>query len=116
MDTAGNDIKIARYKELQCTLIETHQFKSVRINGNIEIQSNNPKKLMRKEPIGAEHVFEHHSARASGDIDALDDEAKAMMKSDAATFPTDFEMLHMCTETLKPAIREGINKNRQLIY
>jgi hypothetical protein len=115
-DTAGNDIKIPKYKELQCTLIETHQFKSVRINGNIEIQSNNPKKLMRKEPIGAEHVFEHHSARASGDIGALDDEAKSMIERDAATFPTDFEMLHMCTETLKPAIREGINKNRQLIY
>lgn len=115
-DTAGNDIKIPRYKELQCTLIETHQFKSVRINGNVEIISENPKKLLRKEPIGAEHVFEHHSARAVGDVGALDAEAKQMIENEAVPFPTDFEMLYMCTETLKPAIREGIYKNRQYIY
>ncbi len=115
-DTAGNDIKLPRYKELQCSLIETHQFKSVVINGNVEIQSNNPKKLIRKEPIGAEHIFEHHSARAIGDVNALDAEAKKMIEREAAPFPTDFEMLHMCTETLKPAIREGISKNRQFIY
>ena len=115
-DTAGNDIKIPRYKELQCTLIETHQFKSVRIDGNIEIISENPKRLVRKEPIGAEHIFEHHSARAVGDLDALDAEAKEMVESEAAPFPTDFEMLFMCTETLKPAIREGIFKNRQYIF
>ncbi len=115
-DTAGNDIKIPRYKELQCTLIETHQFKSVRIDGNVEIISENPKRLVRKEPIGAEHIFEHHSARAVGDMGALDDEAKRMVESEAVPFPTDFEMLFMCTETLKPAIREGIFKNRQYIY
>jgi hypothetical protein len=115
-DTAGNDIKIPRYKELQCSLIETHQFKTVVINGNIEVQSNNPRKLIRKEPIGAEHRFDHHSARAIGDIDALDDEAKKMIEREAVPFPTDFEMLHMCTETLKPAIRGGIYKNRQFIY
>ncbi len=115
-DTAGNDIKIPRYKTLQCTLIETHQFKSVRINGNVEIISENPKKLIRKEPIGAEHIFEHHSARAVGDLDALDLEAKKMIEREAIPFPTDFEMLFNCTETLKPAIREGISKNRQYIY
>ncbi len=115
-DTAGNDIKIPRYKELQCTLIETHQFKSVQINGNIEILSENPKKLIRKEPIGAEHIFEHHSARAVGDVGALDAEAKQMIEREAVPFPNDLEMLSMCTETLKPAIREGIYKNRQYIY
>ena len=115
-DTSGNDIKIPRYKTLHCTMIETHQFKSVRINGNVEIISENPKKLLRKEPIGAEHIFEHHSARAVGDVKALDAEAKEMIENEIAPFPTDFDMLFMCTETLKPAIREGINKNRQYIY
>jgi hypothetical protein len=115
-DTAGNDIKIPRYKELHCTLIETHQFKSVGINGNIEIIAENPKKLLRREPIGAENMFEHHSARAVGDLNALDTEAKQMIENEAVPFPTDFEMLFMCTETLKPAIREGIRKNLQYIY
>jgi hypothetical protein len=115
-DTAGNDIKIPKYKELQCTLIETHQFKSVRIDGNVEIIQENPRRQVRKEPIGAEHIFEHSSARAVGDLGALDAEALKMIENEAAPFPTDFEMLFMCTETLKPAIREGIYKNRQYIY
>jgi hypothetical protein len=115
-DTAGNDIKIPKYKELQCTLIETHQFKSVRIDGNVEIIQENPRRQVRKEPIGAEHIFEHSSARAVGDPGALDAEAKKMIEQEAVPFPTDFEMLFMCTETLKPAIREGIYKNRQYIY
>lgn len=115
-DTAGNDIKLPRYKTLQATLIETHQSKSVRIDGNIEIIQNNPKRQLRKEPIGAEHIFEHHSARAVGDLDALEEDALAMTEREAVPFPTDFEMIFMCTETLKPAIQEGIYRNRQVIY
>jgi len=115
-DTAGNDIKLPKYKTLQCTMIETHQFKSVRIDGNVEILSNNPKKLIRKEPIGAEHIFDHGSARAIGDVDALDEEALSMIDREAIPFPTDFEMIFNCTETLKPAIRQGIYRNRQFIY
>ena len=115
-DTAGNDIKLTKYKTLQCTMIETHQFKSVRIDGNVEILSHNPEKLIRKEPIGAEHIFDHASARAVGDIDALDDEALSMLDMEAIPFPTDFEMIYNCTETLKPAIRQGIYRNRQFIF
>jgi hypothetical protein len=115
-DTAGNDIKLPKYKTLQCTMIETHQFKSVRIDGNVEILANNPKKLIRKEPIGAEHIFDHASARAVGDIDALDKEAMSMIEQEAIPFPSDIEMIFNCSETLKPAIRQGIYRNRQFIY
>jgi len=115
-DTAGNDIKLPKYKTLQCTMIETHQFKSARIDGNVEILSNNPKKLIRKEPIGAEHIFDHASARAVGDVEALDEEALYMIEQEAIPFPNDFEMIFNCTETLKPAIRQGIYRNRQFIY
>jgi len=115
-DTSGNDIKLPRYKTLQVTLIETHQSKSVRIDGNVEIIQNNPQRQLRKEPIGAEHIFEHNSARAVGDLEALDAEGMAMIEREAMPFPTDFEMIFMCTETLKPAIQEGIYRNRQVIY
>ena len=67
-DSAGNDIKIPRYKTLQCTLIETSQHKAVTIRGQVEITQLQPEvKLLVKEPIGAENVFDHVSARAVGD-------------------------------------------------
>ena len=115
-DTAGNDIKIPKYKTLSCTVIETHQNKSVVIEGNAEFLSNNPRKLLKREPIGAENVFDHHSARAVGDIEALDDETRKLVESEYIPFPTDMQMIFNTTQTLKPAIRDAIYRNRRYIF
>jgi hypothetical protein len=114
-DTAGNDIKVPKYKTLSCTVIETHQNKTVHIEGNVEFMSNNPRKLLKKEPIGAENVFDHQSARAVGDIEALDDNAKELVKSEYIPFPNDMQMIFNTAQTLKPAIQDAIYKNRRYI-
>ncbi|MCB8994173.1 MAG: hypothetical protein H6538_01035 [Bacteroidales bacterium] len=115
-DTAGNDIKITRYKTLQCTLIETSQKKSVNIRGEVEIVELEPlKKLLVKEPIGAENVFTHSSARAIGDQGALDNEALEKIKNQVVPYPTDIEMIFNTAQTLKPAIRNSITNNRRYI-
>lgn len=114
-DTAGNDVKVQKFKEIQCTLIETHQFKSVEIRGEVEIFSMEPERLITKEPFGATNQFEHHSARSIGDEGALTDEALKMTQQQKIPFPTDVDMVLMCTETIKPAIREAIYNNRQSI-
>jgi hypothetical protein len=115
-DTAGNDIKVPKYKTLSCTVIETHQNKSVRIEGNAEFLSNNPRKLLKKEPIGSENVFDHKSARAVGDIEALDSTARELIKSEYIPFPNDMQMIFNTTQTLKPAIRDAIYRNRRYIF
>lgn len=115
-DTAGNDIKVPKYKNLSCTVIETQQNKTVRIEGNVEFMSNNPRKLLKKEPIGAENVFDHHSARAVGDIEALDDQSKELVKSEYIPFPTDMQMIFNTAQTLKPAIQDALYKNRRYIF
>ena len=115
-DTAGNDIKIPKYKTLSCTVIETHQNKTVRIEGNAEFLSNNPRKLLKKEPIGAENVFDHHSARAVGDIEALDEKALELIKTEYIPFPNDMQMIFNTTQTLKPAIRDALYRNRRYVF
>ena len=114
-DTAGNDIKLQKFKDITCTLIETNQFKSVEIRGEVEILSMNPDRLMQKEPFGATNQFDHSSARAIGDLGALTDEALKKTQQEKIPFPTDVEMVMTCTETLKPAIRNAIYANRQYI-
>ena len=115
-DSAGNDIKIPRYKTLQCTLIETSQHKAVTIRGQVEITQLQPEvKLMVKEPIGAENVFDHVSARAVGDELALDEDAKLKLKNEFIPFPTDGAMIMNTAETLKPAIRNALYNNRKYI-
>ena len=114
-DTAGNDIKLQKYKDITCTLIETRQFKSVEIRGEVEILSLIPERLMQKEPFGAQNQFEHFSARAIGDLGALTEEALKKTQQEKKAFPSDVEMVMMCTETIKPAIRNAIYANRQYI-
>lgn len=114
-DTAGNDIKLQKFKEIHCTLIESRQFKSVQITGEVEMLNLNPERLMQKEPFGASNTFEHHSARSVGDEAALTEEAFELTQKEKLPFPSDVEMVLMCTETIKPAIRNAIYANRQLI-
>ncbi len=114
-DTAGNDIKLQKFKEITCTMIETRQFKSVEIRGEVEILSMNPDRLIQKEPFGASNQFEHISARSIGDEGALTEEALAKTQQEKIAFPTDVDMVLMCTETIKPAIRNAIYANRQYI-
>ncbi|MEA1896402.1 MAG: hypothetical protein U9N53_01915 [Bacteroidota bacterium] len=115
-DTAGNDIKIIKYKDISCSLIETAQSKSSHIEGNVEIYELNPAKLMRNDPIGADSHFEHFSARAIGNQDALSPESLAMVESDPLPFPSDEEMIFQCSEALKMAIRGILQRNKHYIY
>ena len=115
-DTAGNDIKIKKYKTLQCALISTLQTKSCAIEGDIETIQENPTKLLKKDPIGARSTFENVSARAVGDIGALNARRLQKTKAQIVPFPSDIEMVIRCSESLKQAIRGSIQSNRRLIF
>jgi hypothetical protein len=114
-DSLGNDIKVKKYKELQCALIRTFQIKECIMEGDVEMLSLYPEKTIKKEPIGATSNFEHVSARAIGDENALSDDQKRMLKSEVIEFPTDLDMVLMCTENLKTAIRGFMETNKRYI-
>lgn len=107
-DSEGNDIKIPKTKTVSCTLIESHQFKAAKLEGVVELIQNQPKKVIRQVPIGAESIFEHISARAIGNLDALSDEDKELLKTSAVAFPRDIDLIVDGAETLKTSIREGV--------
>ena len=115
-DTSGNDIKLVKYKDLTCTVIETQQSKSAHLEGNVEIYTLDPVKLLRKDPIGADSHFEHFSARAVGDVNALSPEDLELVKQEPLPFPDDGDMIMRTTESLKMAIRAILQRNRNYIY
>jgi len=115
-DTLGNDIKLKKYKTLQCALIETLQLKACQIDGNVEVIQANPEKLLRKEPIGANTKFEFVSARAVGDKQALNTTQLERIKTSPVPFPDDYEMVMRCSESLKVAIRGAMHSNKKLIH
>jgi hypothetical protein len=115
-DSLGNDIKVKKFKDLTCTIIERLQEKSVTIKGEIEIISTNPSRLITKEPIAASTYFEHLTARAVGDIEALKPETRKLLENEPLPFPDDLAMIFDCSEALKNSIRDVIIHNRYRIY
>jgi hypothetical protein len=114
-DTLGNDIKLKKYKTLQCALISTLQTKSCQIEGDIETIQVNPNKVLKKDPIGAQSFFENVSARAVGDIGALSTSQLERTKAQIVPFPSDIEMVVRTSNSLKNSIRGSIQTNRRLI-
>jgi hypothetical protein len=114
-DTLGNDIKTKKYKSLQCALVETVQSKTCQIDGDIEIVQINPNKVLKKDPMGAQSNFEHVSARAIGDVQALNQTQLNKTKTQPMLFPSDMEMVFRCSEALKQAINGAIQSNRRFI-
>lgn len=115
-DSLGNDIKIKKYKTLQCALIESIQSKACRIDGDVEVIQMNPQKVLKKDPIGAQSTFEYVSSRALGDTQALTPELLERTKKTPVPFPSDLEMVGRCSESLKLAINGAIRNNKRFIY
>jgi len=114
-DTAGNDMKVPKYKNLACTVIETLQQKKATLTGTIEFIILNPQQQLKKEPIGSETNFEWKSARAIGDVGALSPEQVKMTQVKPAAFPNDFEMIGRTTDNIRRAVRDVIYRNKPLI-
>lgn len=115
-DSLGNDVKIKKYKTLQCALVETLQSKACRIDGDVELVQMNPNQVLKKDPIGAQSSFQHISSRALGDTQALTPALLERTKTAPLPFPSDIEMVIRCSESLKLAIRGAIQENRRFIF
>jgi len=115
-DTLGNDIKMKKYKTLQCALVESYQRKACRIDGEVEVIQTNPDKVLKKDPIFAQSNFEFVSSRALGDLQALNAQQLEKTKTAPVPFPTDIDMVIRCSEGLKAAIRGAIQNNKRYIY
>ena len=114
-DTLGNDLKVKKYKAVQCALIKSIQEKTCHIEGEVEIVSVNPQQVLKKDPLGADSFFDHVSARAIGDIEALNGSERAQTNSQPAPFPSDLEMVIRCSEALKMGIRSAMQRNTRFI-
>ncbi len=115
-DSLGRDIKVKKYKTLSCTLIKTLQTKDAHIDGNVEIYSLDPLKLLKKDPIRADSHWEYLSARAIGDKEILPAHERQLLTRKKVIFPSDGDMIMRCSDGLKEAIRRLLIQDRRYIY
>jgi hypothetical protein len=89
--------------------------KACRIDGDVEIVQLNPNRVLKRDPIGAQSSFEHVSARAIGDVNALTPDQLASTRIGTVPFPLDIDMVVRCSENLKMAIRGIMQNNRRYV-
>ena len=114
-DSLGNDIKIPKFKEISCTVIESHQTKGAIIRGQLDFYDLRTKRLLRSDPIEASALFDHRSALASGNIDALTEESKKKLQNKPIPFPSDFQMLMDGSNLIRPILMNLLRNNRGLL-
>lgn len=114
-DSLGNDIKIPKYKEISCHVIEKQQSKRAVVSGVIEYYNNRTQELMKTDPVTAESVWQHRTGIANGDINALKPATKQIIGIPPAPFPLDLDMIADAGETLKRMVKDIIYQNKNVL-
>lgn len=115
-DSTGNDIKVAKMKELKCTVVERRQFKEISVEAQLEYLELIPsKRVVKLIPVTATSVFENVYGKALGDFEALTKEDLALIERKSMPFPRDGDMIYDCIEPLQVHINEIIYENKGLV-
>ncbi len=113
-DSLGNDIKVERTKTIRCKVIQTAQSKTARISGGLTIYSLETKQLLKNDPVTSDAIFEHHSAKAIGNKDALSAKSRKIIRNRPLPFPTHQALLMTGTDRLKGILKDIIYRHRGL--
>jgi len=114
-DSIGNDIKIPKYKELVCTVIERKKHKIVKIIGEVEYVNNYNGQTIHRSPIEAGVTFNYIYVKAIGDVQILPEEIKKLVNKKDIPFPDPIGMIFDACESLRNSIQEALEKNKYLI-
>ncbi len=92
-DSAGNDIKIRKYKTIQCQVMDIHMAKSVRMSGLLEYLDNHNNKLMNTRPIASRFNFIYDYSIARGNTKALTQKTLDRIHRGPLPFPSNLQMI-----------------------
>lgn len=114
-DSLGNDIKEPNMVKISADVTESIQHKSAVVAGSIDYLDLRTNQLMKTEKISVEAVFEHFSAVASGNEEALSDETYQKVGRRPVPFPSNEEMMMDAAQNLKDHAKTIIYRNRDLL-
>jgi hypothetical protein len=113
-DSLGNDIKVLRYKKLNCVVVETVKSRTATIRGTVEFTAVNPRRILKREPIAGTSVFENVYGSYRGDKEALLPEDRELLRQREIPYPDELSMLYDCTELLRQAYTDILRDNRHV--
>ena len=111
-DEAGNRIKIHKFINVSCRVIQFTQFKSSHVIGVVQFIDNYSNRVLNKFPIESEFVFEHAFARSRGDRRALEAPLYNLTEQREIRFPTNEQMVYDTGTDLKEKFKYIITQNQ----
>lgn len=111
-DTAGNDVKIQKYKEIKCFVTEYQMHKVAKIAGSLDFLNLQNGQVMKSDPIASEFFFDYAWVEYKGDKEALTPESQKLSVNKPKAFPADFDMLLQSGQILKNMVKDIIWRNK----
>ncbi len=114
-DSLGNDIKVPNMITVKAEVTQTRQWKEAVVGGTIDYVDLRTDQLVKTEGISVTALFEHFSAKYTGDERALSSESRKKIGSDMVAFPPNEAMLMDAASLLKDRTKDIMYRNRGLL-
>lgn len=114
-DSLGNDIREPNMTMASVKVTESIQHKAARIEGAVNYVDLDTDQLIKTEGISVNAVFEHYSAIASGNEEALSEESRQKLGSRPLPFPSNEGMLMDTGRLLKDRAKAILLQDRDLL-
>ncbi len=111
-DSLGNEIKVDRFKTVQCSFYQFTQHKAAQVTGQVSYVDLNSRQTLNSYPLSSEFVFLHSYANYNGDKRALDNDLVALLNLAAVPFPSNEQMVYDAGEDLKQRLKNIITQHK----
>jgi hypothetical protein len=113
-DSAGNDIKVKKYKTIRCQIQQLRLTKSVQLSGTLDYFDNQTGRLIKSRPIASQRVFDYAYATARGNLNAVSDETRVLLERKPMPFPEDLQMIFDAGRDMKQMLVQYIRQDSRL--
>ncbi len=86
-DSLGNWITVPKVEMITANVIQTKQQQTAMVSGWLEIIDESTKKRLFREPVEAQFIWTNEAWRATGDLNALSPETRALLGGGVLPFP-----------------------------
>ncbi len=114
-DSLGNDLKVDRYVDVYCDVIEIEQHKTARIAGRVQYFNRQTNRLMESFPIAADAVFVNNYITFNGNRKAMSSRVVNLCNNRLLPFPNDMELLSEANLQLKDIVRDVLHDHRRVL-
>lgn len=114
-DSLGNDMKVDRFVDVYCDVIEIEQHKTARIAGTVQYFNRQTNRLMDSFPIAADAIFANNYITFNGNRKALSSRVRGLCNNVILPFPNDMELLSEANFQLKNIVRDVLHDHRRVL-